>query len=76
VLAARYAVSERTVDSWMRRFLPHVKLGGVVRFDPQVCDEALKKFMRNGKWCRRDIPLSAANVAEEAASEENEGGRP
>ena len=73
-LATRYSVCERTVDSWMRRLLPYVKVGGVVRFNAEECDQALAKFRRNAKRCERDTTLGTSNVAEEAACESNEQG--
>jgi excisionase family DNA binding protein len=43
-IAARYNVSPRTVSNWVRNgILPALKIGGVLRFDPEACDLALKK---------------------------------
>jgi hypothetical protein len=47
-LATQYSVSQRTVENWMS-FLPYVKVGGVVRFDRELCDEVLLKFERNAQ---------------------------
>jgi len=44
-IAARYCVSVRTVENWMRRrILPHVKIGRLIRFDVAACDKAVKAF--------------------------------
>jgi len=45
VIAARYAVTPRTINTLMRkRILPYVKVGALVRFDPADCDRALAAF--------------------------------
>jgi hypothetical protein len=43
-IAARYGVSIRTVNNWMRRrILPYTKMSSrMVRFDVEVCDLVLK----------------------------------
>ena len=44
-LAQHYDISLRTVTNLMRRrVLPYVKIGQVVRFDPQACEQAMRKF--------------------------------
>lgn len=44
-LAQHYSISLRTVTNLMRRrVLPYVKIGHVVRFDPQSCEQAMRKF--------------------------------
>ena len=44
-IAARYAVSRRSVEGWMKRgVLPYWRVGNVVRFDPEECDQALRRF--------------------------------
>ena len=45
-VAVRYRVSTRTVENWLK-FLPHFKVLGVVRFDPDLCDKVLLQFERN-----------------------------
>jgi hypothetical protein len=43
-MAERYAVCLRTVDKWRKaRILPYVKVGRVIRFDPETCDAILKR---------------------------------
>ena len=44
VIAARYGISTRTINNWMRRrIIPFVKMSArMVRFDPEVCDLVLK----------------------------------
>jgi hypothetical protein len=46
VIAQRYGVSTRTINSFMRRrVLPFVKLGGrTVRFDVEACDIAISQY--------------------------------
>ena len=45
VLAARYAVTPRTVNNLMRKgVLPYLKIGSLVRFSPEDCDRALAAF--------------------------------
>jgi hypothetical protein len=46
VIAARYGVSTRTINTWMhRRILPHVKLSHkMVRFDPEACDVVMQSY--------------------------------
>jgi hypothetical protein len=48
-ICARYNVSSRTVENWMASgVLPYVKISyGIVRFDPEACDEAISRFHRN-----------------------------
>ena len=49
-IAHRYDVSERTIQDWMdRRILPYHKIGYMVRFDPEECDEALERYKRGAK---------------------------
>jgi hypothetical protein len=44
-IAARYGVSERTIQDWMvMEMIPYFKLGYVVRFDPESCDQAIARF--------------------------------
>lgn len=44
-LALHYSISLRTVTNLMRRrVLPYVKIGQVVRFDPQASEQAMRKF--------------------------------
>lgn len=44
-IAAHIGVSPRTVTNLMRRrVLCYVKVGRLVRFDPEACDKALKAF--------------------------------
>jgi len=46
-LAARYEVSGRTIQNWMRRkVLPVLKIGRCVRFNIPACDKALARFER------------------------------
>lgn len=50
-LAIRYQVCVRTVDYWAEnKILPCYKAGGVVRFQVQECDEALKKFRSKSRF--------------------------
>ena len=43
-MAVRYRVSARTITSWVRDgILPAIKIGNVLRFDPDSCDAALKR---------------------------------
>ncbi|HZM06587.1 MAG TPA: helix-turn-helix domain-containing protein [Candidatus Saccharimonadales bacterium] len=50
-MAARYQVSVRTIGYWCNDgTLPFYKHGGVVRFHPQECDDALKAFRRKSRW--------------------------
>lgn len=46
-LAERYAVSPRTITSWLRtRRLPHYRLNArCLRFDVDACDRALDGFI-------------------------------
>lgn len=45
VIAARYNISPRTVSNFMaRRILPHVKIGRIVRFDIEKCDQSMAAF--------------------------------
>ena len=44
-LAQHYCISLRTVTNLMRRrVLPYVKIGHVVRFDPEACEQAMRKY--------------------------------
>jgi hypothetical protein len=44
-IAIRYDVSERTIQCWMEQGrLPYLKIGYMVRFDPEACDRALNQF--------------------------------
>lgn len=44
-IAQRYDVSPRTIQEWMEQGkLPFHKIGYMVRFDPEECDRALKRF--------------------------------
>lgn len=44
-IAIRYGVSERTIQGWMdQERIPYLKLGYMVRFDPEACDLALARF--------------------------------
>ena len=44
-LAQHYCISLRTVTNLMRRrVLPYVKIGHVVRFDSEACEQAMKKY--------------------------------
>jgi hypothetical protein len=52
-LAKRYSVSTRTIQNWIaRRIIPYIRMGGdqygrgghMLRFNPQACDAALKRF--------------------------------
>jgi len=44
-IARRYDVSERTIQCWMdEQRIPFVKIGYMVRFDPEACDRALARF--------------------------------
>lgn len=46
-IAARYHVSERTTDNWIRqRRIAYVKCGRVVRFNIGRCDTALSRLER------------------------------
>jgi excisionase family DNA binding protein len=49
ILADRYGVRVRTINRWMHNgWIPFIKIGKVVRFDPGQVDAALKlKFGRN-----------------------------
>ena len=46
VIAARYGVSIRTINSWMRRrIIPYIKPSQkMVRFDPEICDIVIKSY--------------------------------
>ena len=44
-VAVRYGVSTRTVDNWMKEgVVPHFKVGKLVRFRANECDDALGKL--------------------------------
>ena len=44
-LAERYDISERSVSELCRRkILPKIKIGRIVRFEVEACDQALKRF--------------------------------
>ena len=50
-MAVRYQVCVRTIGYWCDAgTLPFYKHGGVVRFHPQECDDALKAFRRKSRW--------------------------
>lgn len=50
-MAARYQVSVRTIGYWCDDgTLPFYKRGGVVRFSPRECDDAMKAFRRKSRW--------------------------
>ena len=54
-MAAHYDVGVRTIEDWMKKgWLPYTKIGGIVRFDRQEVDAALKK-----KFGRNQITFSA-----------------
>jgi hypothetical protein len=41
----RYDISPRCLDNWMRlRRIPYLKVGGILFFNVEACDEALKRF--------------------------------
>ena len=43
-MASRYCVSTRTITNWVRDgVLPAIKIGAVIRFDPEACDAALAR---------------------------------
>ncbi|MEK0448527.1 MAG: Helix-turn-helix domain [Verrucomicrobiota bacterium] len=43
-MATRYRVSTRTITNWVRDgILPAIKIGNILRFDPDSCDIALKR---------------------------------
>lgn len=50
-IAGRYSVSERQIDYLRKKkILPYyVVPSRCIRFDPQACDRAMKKFGRNGE---------------------------
>jgi hypothetical protein len=50
-IAVRYNVSERQIDYLReKKLLPYyVVPSRCIRFDPQQCDQAMKKFRRNGE---------------------------
>jgi excisionase family DNA binding protein len=58
-IAEYYGVSVRTVSNLMsRRYLPYSKLGRIVRFDVQACDEAFKSFeIRTVNYGRSKQPV-------------------
>lgn len=44
-ISIRYGVSERTIQCWMEQGrIPYLKIGYLVRFDPEACDRALAQF--------------------------------
>ena len=43
-LATRYRVSSRTLNNWMRRGLPVAKIGRVLVFNVQSCDNWVNSF--------------------------------
>jgi hypothetical protein len=54
-IAARYQVSVRTIDYWCDdASLPFYKRGGIVRFDPTECDQAMKVFHRRSRFLPRE----------------------
>jgi hypothetical protein len=41
----RYNISARCLDNWMRlRRIPFYKIGGLLFFNIQACDEALERY--------------------------------
>lgn len=47
-VAKKYQVSLRTVSYWMqRKTIPYVRIGNVVRFDPDEVKKALAEFSVN-----------------------------
>lgn len=43
-VAALLGINPRTVDNWIyQRFIPHLKIGGVVRFRPADIEQFLEK---------------------------------
>jgi excisionase family DNA binding protein len=62
-IAVRYGVSTRTIQCWMeQRRIPYLKLGYMVRFDPEACDQALARFnvsstARNSRAALSDCPM-------------------
>ena len=47
-VAKRCTISPRTVDNWMREgILPYLKIGKVIRFDPDAVDLAIARFKVN-----------------------------
>ena len=54
-MSVRLGVCIRTIDHWVEEgTLPCFKHGGVVRFDPDDCDAALRKFYRRSRWQSED----------------------
>ena len=48
VIARRYDVNERTIHEWMKNgTIPFLKIGYMVRFNPDDCDRALARFRTN-----------------------------
>ncbi len=49
--AERLGVTVRTIDNYVKSgIIPHFKIGGAVRFDPEQVDASLQKYnMRHGK---------------------------
>ena len=61
-IAARYSVSRRTIESWMKRgILPYYRIGNVVRFAPGECDGALQRFHRGNRGLDARGPLGRFN---------------
>lgn len=49
-IARRYGVSERMIQDWMADgTIPYHKLGYIVRFNPEKCDQALARFEVNAE---------------------------
>ena len=47
-IARRYGISQRMIQDWMADgTIPYHKLGYIVRFNPQSCDQALARFKVN-----------------------------
>lgn len=46
-VAARLKVGRRTVANWLRKGLPHIKVGGVVRVVPADLDKWILLHLRN-----------------------------
>jgi hypothetical protein len=44
-ILARYQISSRCLDNWIRQHrIPFIKIGRVQLFDPIKCDKALERF--------------------------------
>jgi hypothetical protein len=41
----RYNISPRCLDNWMKsRKIPYLKVGGILFFSVEACDQALQRF--------------------------------